>query len=449
MEHTRRCAKDIAARLAGSPPHDIAAEIIRCCGVHAVKAYRLAHGWTVNEALQELERSSRAAGLPNRGTDERTWRRWESTGRADNDYQDRLSRLFHTNPVTLGFTIDHSPVGGENTNRRDVLRWSVAAIISPVAADAEHIARELTRESERTDIGSSTLDGLRHAISDYGRNYSCYSAEELWRSAAADRWRVVDLTQRRMTLRQRKELYVTAGWLSVVLAWAAHDQGADQVALAYTADARHHAMEADCAEVVAWARDAEATMYFYSGRPHEALYAAQHGMAFAPSGSAAQVRLTGQLTRIYARLGRAMPAEQALTELRRHADHQPEHASGLFSADAVRIAAISATSHLWLGHDQQAKADAERAVNVYKRLSPYASPTRQAITLLDLATACARLGDPDEAVVHGSAAVSAKRHAAAIITRARVMQGVLERTYPRSSATELFKQKIMEIEGAD
>lgn len=435
------CGDEVSSQLL----NDVAQKIHACCGYRLLKAHRLARGWSVTDAVAQLADFSEAAGLGARGADERSWRRWEKK-HPDADYQDRLCRLFETGPVQLGFATDYTPpTGGDRTNRRDALRITAAALLAPgLLASAEQEARELTRRSEETELGPSSIAHLHRAIADYGRHYARYSADELWDSARNDRRHVADLLQRRTTLKQRRELYVAAAWLSVVLAWTAHDRGQVRAALAFAADARHHADEADHPEAVAWAWDVEATTWLYDDQPDEALRAAQQGAALAPAASAAQTRLTGQVARAHARLGHAGPAQEALTVLRGHAERHAPHATGLFSADAVRVWSVAATSCLWLGDADQAREFASQAMEVYEQ-NPGISPTRRAITALDLGSACARLGDPEQAVAHGLDALATPRHAAAIVTRSASLQATLEHSYPRAAAVARFRQCMAEL----
>ncbi|MFD8563387.1 hypothetical protein ACFV1N_39445 [Streptosporangium canum] len=453
--HDRRCATEIRTRLliahGDDPPplhllHDIAQHIHTCCGHSLLKSARLARGWTAPEAVEHLTAVTQTAGLPLRGADERTWRKWESRQQhPDSDYQDRLARLFETGPVELGLATDYTPRGG-HTNRRDALRLGAAALIAPalLITTAESEARELTRRSEQTDLGPSSLEHLHQVIADYDHHYSRYSADELWQAALGDRRHVAELLQLRMTLKQRRELYVAAAWLSLVLAWTCHDRGDTRAALAYAADARHHAGQADHDETAAWAWDVEATTWLYDDQPEKALRAAQHGAALAFPGSAAQTRLTGQLARAHARLSQAPQSIDALKTLRGHSERHPSHAIGLFSADAVRSWSVAATSSLWLGHNEQAHTYAEQALEAYER-NPQISPTRRAITALDLGIACVRLGDPEQAVAHGLAALSTPRHAAAIVTRGTSLAAMLEHTYPQAAVVAQFRQGVAEL----
>ncbi|MER6505913.1 hypothetical protein ABT158_03830 [Nonomuraea sp. NPDC001636] len=447
-----RAAVDFGDKVPAQVYNDIAQEIHLCCGHSQLKSHRLARGWSPQDAVDRLIEVAASEGLPARGVEVRALRRWESGGHADADYQDRLARLYETGPVQLGFATDYTPPsGGDRTNRRDALRGAArlgaAALIAPgLLATAEQEARELTRRSEETDLGPSSLAHLQRVITDYGLHYARYSADELWEAALGDRRHVSTLLQHRTTLRQRRELYVAAAWLSLVLAWAAGDRGQVRASLAFAADARHHADEADHPEAVAWAWDVEATTWLYNDQPDEALRAAQHGVAVAPAGTAAQTRLTGQVARVHARLGHVGPASEMLTVLRGHAERHAAHATGLFSADAARVWSVAATSCLWLGDAGQARDFALQAMDVYEQ-DPSMSPTRRAITALDLGTASAQLGDPEQAVIHGLDALATPRHAAAIVTRCFSLHSMLERNFPGAAVVGRFRQSVAELSG--
>jgi hypothetical protein len=325
------------------------------------------------------------------------------------------------------------------------LRLGATALVAPgLLRNGEAEARELTRRSEETELGPSTLDHVRQMIDDYGHHYARYDADELWQSAIADRRHVAQLLEHRMTLKQRREMYIDAAWLSLVLAWAANDRGEVRPALAYAADARHHADQADHAEAAAWSWDVEATTWFYDDRPDRALQAVQQGLALAPAGSAAYVRLTGQLARTHARLGHVAPSSDALAELHRQAEQQPLHARGLFTADAARAWSIAASSSLLTGQNQQAQACAEQALAIYEE-DPSISPTRLAIAALDLGMAWVRLGNPEQAVAHGMVALSTPRQAAAIAARSSTLCLALERSYPRADAVAEFRHSVTEL----
>ncbi|MEN3537870.1 hypothetical protein AAH991_22340 [Microbispora sp. ZYX-F-249] len=160
------------------------------------------------------------------------------------------------------------------------------------------------------------------------------------------------------------------------------------------------------------------------------------------------MRLTGQLARVHARLGHADAATEILQVLLKQAEREPVHAAGLFTCDAARVLSISATAYLSLDQHEQARRTAQEAVTVYQQAPPWSSPTRQAITRIDLAVACARLGDPDRSVAEGLTALTATRYAAAIVTRARDLQKKLKRAYPSAAVVGNLRRGLAELYAA-
>jgi tetratricopeptide (TPR) repeat protein len=89
--------------------HEIAADVARQCGLSLFKSHRLAWGWTVAEAVEAFHEMCMREKLKPRGLVARSWLEWEAGGRPSWDYQDLLSRLFHANPVQLGWAADYAP----------------------------------------------------------------------------------------------------------------------------------------------------------------------------------------------------------------------------------------------------------------------------------------------------------------------------------------------------
>lgn len=117
--------------------------------------------------------------------------------------------------------------------------------------------------------------------------------------------------------------------------------------------------------------------------------------------------------------------------------HLPERASGLFRADVGRLHSFTASAHLWLNQPDQAAHHARQASAIY-RAAPALAPSRYSIAELDRAIALTRLGDPDRSAHHGIAALTATRHAAAVLTRAADLNATLTNRYPASVAARAF-----------
>ena len=85
-------------------------EIHACCPQQTrFKCRRLAHGWTVEESIDDFHAMCDRENVKRRGLTERSWREWEAGARPDRDYTDLLCRLFETGPVQLGFASDYTP----------------------------------------------------------------------------------------------------------------------------------------------------------------------------------------------------------------------------------------------------------------------------------------------------------------------------------------------------
>ena len=124
--------------------HRMAMDIAGQCGHTLLKAHRLAWGWTVAEAVDAFHQMCRRENIKPRGLVARSWMDWEAGSRPNWDYQDLLSRLFHTSPVRLGWAADYTPA--EPPADRRVLALSQAKSLAGgtpgvkelIASDGRH-----------------------------------------------------------------------------------------------------------------------------------------------------------------------------------------------------------------------------------------------------------------------------------------------------------------------
>ncbi|MET8000918.1 hypothetical protein [Nonomuraea glycinis] len=415
-----------------------------------IRTQRKARYWDVHTMARRLRQAagSERDTLPDHDALVRSIRRWESgkitvlSERYRLLYCHALSideqTLFPDEPAAFNGE-EPDTQDGDPTNRRDALRLAaLLPVLAGLPEDAE--AREFTRRSEETDLGAATLDQVRQAIATYDTGYAAQPAAELWEPALQDRRHIAALLQRRTTLRQRRDLYVDAAWLSTILAWLAHDGGRQRTALAYAYDAWRHAEEAEHAETAAWAKDVEATILLYGNRTTEALRAARTGAARAPASSPAITRLSSQAMRISARLGKSPGT------LRSAPDHLPDHQAGLFSADIARFHSFAATSYLWLRDPRSTEAHAREALDLYAS-APSVSPTRRAIAMLDLAIARTQLRDLDGALALGASALSCSRPASAITDRIKDLDRALAAAFPHSAQVKDWQARSVSVSG--
>lgn len=143
--HDRWCAERIRLReliAAGVDPdvadvlllHAVAAKIRQCCGHNGLRAHRLAWGWSVREATEQVHALCTAQGLGARGLVTRSWWQWEAGKRPNDDYVDLLCRLFQTSAVHLGYAPDYTPAPTDATASASVAEPTEDPTAEPEAA---------------------------------------------------------------------------------------------------------------------------------------------------------------------------------------------------------------------------------------------------------------------------------------------------------------------------
>ena len=73
------------------------------------------------------------------------------------------------------------------------------------------------------------------------------------------------------------------------------------------------------------------------------------------------------------------------------------------------------------------------------------SPSREAIARLDLATALAQLGIPDEAAVLGGQALTSPRVVTSVVLRARDLDRALVNQYPELACVREFHEQYRHV----
>jgi hypothetical protein len=154
------------------------------------------------------------------------------------------------------------------------------------------------------------------------------------------------------------------------------------------------------------------------------------------------VRVACQLTRAHARLGDADRFKESLLDTRRRLADLPSLGSGLFSADAGRIASYAATSSIWLGEPKDAVGYANDALAFYAGTGgDERAPTREAISRLDLGLALICLRTPDRATAEAVRALNTERVTGSVLARAGELETALQRHYPSLPATRDFRER--------
>jgi len=202
----------------------IAAEIVRCCGHNALKANRLAYGWTFERAVTALHTMCREQELGARGLTVRSWLEWEAGDHPSADYQDLLCRLFRTDPVSLGF--------------RRTYRTCLAGTAPDPAGDEEPppetgwVVNRVAQESvthaaaaEISDVGATLLDSFGADVTRLARAYLHDAPGPLFTELVRVRRETCEILARRLRPAQQAELLPIAGQACGLLANACLDLG--------------------------------------------------------------------------------------------------------------------------------------------------------------------------------------------------------------------------------
>jgi transcriptional regulator with XRE-family HTH domain len=321
------------------------------------------------------------------------------------------------------------------------------AIIAPHdAADDELELIEFTRQAECSDIGSGALEGLQVVTDRLCRAYPTVPAAVLSDHARKYLGSTVGLLDKRTTLRQHRELLVSAGWQAALLACVCYDAGDTAAAEAAQRMTCQLGEQAGHGELVGWAFEIAAWFALVEGRFADTVGLCEAGLVHAGVSNAG-VQLTLQASRGYARMGDSR-AGQMLADGRDmlHRLPVPEHPEHHFVFDRDKYEFYTATIYTWLGSDDLAAAENAHEV-VARCVGPGGAvrwPTRLSTTLVNLGQIAGRRGDLDEAVTHGIAALQCGRRSAELLPRATELERSLADRYPDEPLVGTYVEALRE-----
>ncbi|MGH3885480.1 MAG: helix-turn-helix domain-containing protein [Pseudonocardiaceae bacterium] len=344
----------------------------------------------------------------------------------------------------------------DTTKRRTALNLGLVAAISPetltsVLYDSAGEAMEFTRGTAVSAVGAGILNHLEAVLTDLDRSYWAKPPGELFAVARAYRRRVDQLIQGRHTLKEERELYFYAAWLSELLAWLAHDFGFPLAAEAYAIDCYEHADQTGHGVLCAWATETMAIFAHYADQPGKAVLAAQKGLGKISNQHPLAVRLRTQAARAYARQGQRAECVELLTEAHELHDRLPARSPSRISVDnkifaSHVITSLSASSYIWLADYKQAETCARTALTMQESAAPASrSPKGEAIARIDLSIALAHLGSLDEAVAQGSQALSSVRVVDSVLSRAGELDRALMTCFPQEAIAQSFHEQYRQI----
>ena len=260
-------------------------------------------------------------------------------------------------------------------------------------------AVEFGEWADASSVGPITLEQLQHDVRALARDYLTQPPAPLLHRALHHRRRVFALLEGRLRPAQARELYLLAGRLCGLAAWAVGDLG-------YAAEARTHARTAWlCAELAdhaglrGWVRATQSKLAYWDGRSRLSAELAEEGLRHGVLDSG-RVLLAGLAARGWARGGDVDRARGALDVVtaEREALDTPDEVGGVRGFSEAQQHYLAGTTHLWLRDPDRAARAADRAVWLYEIAPPeerfYGA---ESLALLDSAIAHVLTGDLTEA----------------------------------------------------
>lgn len=289
-------------------------------------------------------------------------------------------------------------------------------------------------------MSAVTLDGLEIAVHDLCRRYTKVPAAVLLDDVRRWRRTVFGLLDARATLRQRRQLMVTAGWLSLLAACLHVDVGQYPAAIACRRAARDLGVDTGDRQMVAWALEVRAWQALLARRYEDAVKLCRAGRGFAGDDTSAAVQLTAQQARASARLGNARETYVALEDAaamssRLPATDYPDHH---FNFDPGKLTLYMSTTLAWLGDGERAEPFAREVIDISQREN---RPGRLAMGRVDLALILARQDHPEEACNLGHLALDSGWLAQANIWRVAELDAELRR-YDAPAITEFHDHYV-------
>lgn len=381
--------------------------------------------WSQADAVAQLRRVTREQHEVELADEEsllRSWKRWEAGGGIRQDNQRYLATLF----------------------------GSVAGALFPPPRRIELLPSggisELLQQLQASSVDDSSLQGVMLTVEKLCSEYSYTPAEQLLTEGRAWLARLVQLIRQPMTLAQRQEVQVQAGWLALLVACVQYDTGDARAAEVTRRHALSMGREAGHPGIQGWAHEISAWQALTSGNWRGVLTASQAGLAVAGS-HGVSVQLVAQEAKALARVGDGQAALQALDRGRRLLEQMdyPTNIDNHFVVDPAKYDFYAMDVYRHLNSDDDAAEQLAREVLAAGTDwdGRERSVMRNAEARITLGTVAARRGDVDAAVEWGTKAIAAQRKSLpSLLLVARELSGAIDAAAPGSQPALEFTEQL-------
>jgi transcriptional regulator with XRE-family HTH domain len=391
-----------------------------------IRAEREARGWSQADAVHAL-RAHGDQQTPGQESLLRQWKRWEAGVVEPGHYQALIARTFGTATAVI-FPPDRG------------------------AADSELLAAsgmdtlELVARLRGSDISDSTLDGLAVVVDKLGVDYSREPAEQL-RAEGLD-WlrRVTAMLDRRLTLKQHREVLSLAGRVALLVGCVEADMGLRGPAEATRRAAMSLGEESDDKDVIGWAWEMSAWFNLTQGEYRAAVAATTAGLAAVGPDRGVVVQLDAHRAKAWARMRDRREVEVALNEGRAvlEALPYPANVANHFVVDPSKWDFYTQDCYRHVGDDNLARLFATEVIRTGTDWDgTVLRPMRVAEAEITLGVLAARAGDLDSAIGAGRRALQlGRRSLPSLVLNARELTSEIQRRFPDEQAGVDFAEEL-------
>ncbi|MGK4582551.1 tetratricopeptide repeat protein [Kitasatospora sp. HPMI-4] len=330
-----------------------------------------------------------------------------------------------------------------------VIAQPPAAVALPAAASfGLWEVAEMVRRIEQSDINPASMESIEAAIYQLCRAYPYAPAAELHQKTREGIDFVTRQLDRRISLKQHRDLLVHAGWLFLLGGCLEYDMGQVEAANLSKAAALRIGTETGHGEMTAWAWELEAWFALTQGRYADVIKAVEAGHT-ADSSHSIGVQLYGQAAKAFGRMGDGRAVRDALEAGRARLDRlpRPEHPDHHFVIDPDKWDFYAMDAYRLLGDDDRAAVHAREVIRVGTAPDgSERSPMRMAEARLTLGVAAARRGELEEAVAVATRALATERKSLpSLLMIAGELDQELRTKYPKELLTGQFHDQVITI----
>lgn len=398
-----------------------------------IRSMREARGWSQAGAAEEMRKHA-GGELPEADHLARRWKAWElGENKPGPHYAPIVAATLGTATAAL-FPPDRQP-------------GDFVDVLAGTGMDTLEIVSRI----DVSDVNGATLDAIRITVEKLCSEYASRNPSDLIVEGRQWLRRLVELQDRRLTLRQKRETLELAGWLALLVGCLEYDTGNRRGAEATRQCALRLGMESDSAGILGWVHEMRAWFALTSGDYRGVVAAAKAGRAASGQHSVG-VQLIAQQAKAYARMGQVHEMETSLDAGRRLLDAMPypDNIENHFVVDPSKFDFYAMDCYRQVDEGDRARELSEEVIRVSTDFDGNERwPMRVAEAEITLGVVAARGGDLDEALVHGRRALNGGRKSLPSLAMvSRDLGRVLNDRFPEEPEVDEYLQRLREIQRA-